>query len=298
MSDTAPTGGIRTPRQCHSGRRATGSFALLVATCVDEAQHAGTCLAASNRVPVGETAGRGRFAARAAGRCTLERATGAERAGAGRASDVVVPGGGAIRLGGCWLLPPDRAAGGLAGDAGEHTGTAPTPHAATHAGAGRDAAHPGRCRPQLRRASRLRGVGTDRQEQALPRHAGPAHAYALAVSGEGIPAGRPRIRYETPDGQVDRHRPLEERETWRCPGRPAPRTSARGVACGSGRAAGMIPADGRAGQVAGGRAADAGMVPPAPAQRGLAARAEGGLQGGASGIGRRSASSGRWRPTR
>ena len=66
MSDTELTGGIRTPRQCHPGRRATGSCALLVATCVGEAQHAGTCLAASNRVPVGETVGRGRFAARAA----------------------------------------------------------------------------------------------------------------------------------------------------------------------------------------------------------------------------------------
>ena len=189
MSDTAPTGGIRTPRQCHPGRRATASCALLVATCADEAQHAGTCLAASNRVPVGETAGRGRFAARAAGRCTLERATGAERAGAGRASDVVVPGGGAIRLGGCWLLLPDRSAAGLAGDAGEHPGTAPAAHAATHAGAGRDAAHPGRCRPQLRRASRLRGVGTDRQEQALPRHAGPAHACGAGGQRGGHPAG-------------------------------------------------------------------------------------------------------------
>ena len=55
-------------------------------------------------------------------------------------------------------------------------------------------------------------IGRNKRSQGTPGL--PMHA-ALAVSGEGIPPGRPRIRYEAPDGQVERHRPLEERKTCR-----------------------------------------------------------------------------------
>ena len=45
-------------------------------------------------------------------------------------------------------------------------------------------------------------IGRNKRSQGTPGL--PKHA-ALAVSGEGIPPGLPRIRYEVPDGQVGLH---------------------------------------------------------------------------------------------
>ncbi len=222
-------------------QRRYGYRPLLVETFVAKDRHAGTSLAAANWLRVGETAGRGRFAAsgtrvpvkvvylyplardwraqlgvaeppeppalgpgeglardvetaegkRAAGRCTLEQAAGAECADSVRGADEIVPGGGAEgSRGGEGPLPPDRPAGGLADHAAEHPGAAPAAHAAPHAGPGGAAVHPGRHGSELRRARRLRGAGPDRQEQQRAGHAGPAHALDAGGQRGGYSAGR------------------------------------------------------------------------------------------------------------
>ena len=93
----------------------------------------------------------------------------------------VAPGSG----GRAGLLPADRPAGGLGGDAGE---------------------------PQLPGASRLSNIGKNKRSAStlgLHKHS------TQVVNGEGIPLKVPQIQYEAPDGQAEKGKRLEDRKTMR-----------------------------------------------------------------------------------
>ena len=202
-------------------RRRYGYRPLLVETFVDQQRHAGTSLAASNWLRVGQTGGRGRYAA--AGAQVPVKAVWLyplardwrSRLGVPAEQPRPVLGPGEGLAADCW-------AGGFI-DQPEDSAVTPENILAPH---------------RQRTLERMRGQsavlcvqdGTDLNFAAhgacaglgrIGRNKGSEgtlglHMHStLVVSGEGIPLGVPQIQYDAPDGKAQRSKPLEERKTMR-----------------------------------------------------------------------------------
>ena len=130
------------------------------------------------------------------GRSTVVGASGEERGIAGVVSgprdhrqSEPRPGGGE------GLLPVDREAGRVGGDAWEHSGAAPRARHPADARPGGGSMHPGRDRPQLRDAPRVRGSGHHRAQPDEVENARAASASDPGGDRRGGASGRAALRF-------------------------------------------------------------------------------------------------------